>query len=116
MNLDTVSGRDLDAMIAQHVFGLRVEPRSNDRTGERDYVYLSRPGEWARVPFYTETMSASLSVETALQDRGWKRAGSGWHDPGTQHVVLEHANGRRVEAKGPFKEALCRAALKALSD
>jgi len=115
MNFDTLSGRDLDAMTAQHLFGLKVEPRTNARTGERDYVYEENSGGWVRVAFYAESMSASISVDAALQKRGWKRTGSDWDDPGVQRVVLVHADGRRVEAPGPYKEALCRAALKAVS-
>jgi hypothetical protein len=30
------------------------------------------PG-WARVPFYTASMGASITVEVELQKRGWKR-------------------------------------------
>ena len=73
MSVDHFSGRDLDALVAQHVFGLQVEPRTNSRTGEKDFLYAVHPGQWVRVPFYAASMGASINVEVALQDRGWKR-------------------------------------------
>ncbi len=117
MNVDTLSGRDLDAMVAQHVFGLLIEPRTNSRTGEKDFVYEVHPGQWVVVPFYTASMAASISVEVALQQRGWKRKEwrGAWKAPNDVHVVLEHSDGRSVEGVGLLNEALCRAALKAVA-
>ncbi|SRR5712692_11550126 len=118
MNLNNLSGRDLDAMVAQHVFGLLIEARTNTHTGKKDYVCALRPEgpdpQWVCVAFYTGTMSASITLEVELQNRGWKRIASNWNQPGELGVVLEHTDGQRVEAVGPFKEALCRAALKAV--
>src|SRR5713226_728104 len=62
MNVDTLSGRELDAMVAQHVFGLFIEPRTNSRTGEKDFVHEVHPGQWVLVPLYTASMAASISV------------------------------------------------------
>ncbi len=117
VNPDDVSGRDLDAMVAQHVFGLVVEPRVNASTGERDVLYPLPSGDWVRVPFYTASLAASMLVELKLKDHGWKRVGE-QSRPASSHdvrVVLVHRDGRSVAAAGPFETALCRAALKALA-
>lgn len=118
MDPDNLSGRSLDAAIAQHVFGLDIEERTNTRTGERDYVCREPGKEWLRVAFYGMSLSSSIQVEAALQERGWKRRqgqiGSHWNEPGKVRVVLERDDGRTVEAVGQPDEALCRAALKAV--
>ncbi len=118
MNADTLSGRDLDAMVAQHVFGLLIERRTNSRTGERDFLYAVHPGQWVRVPFYTASMAASINVEVEMQKRGWKRivlASVHRKAPNDAHVVFVHSDGRKVSAAGILNEALCRAALKAMT-
>lgn len=50
-----MSGRELDAAIATHVFGFEVEPRANAGTREKDFVQLLRPDspnpQWVRVAF-----------------------------------------------------------------
>ena len=118
MDIQSLSGRDLDAMVAQHVFGLVVEPRDNSRTGQHEFVYEVHPGQWVRVAYYASSMSASITLEVALKDRGWTRkagAGGNWSGPGDVHVILEHTDGRTVEATGRLNEALCRAALKAIA-
>lgn len=122
MNVDALSGRELDAMVAERLFGLQVEAHANARTGQKDFVYVVRPDapirEWVRVGFYSASMAASLEVEYELQKRGWKRkydrVGGEWNEPGEGRVVLEHADGRTVELVGPVNAALCRAALKVL--
>jgi hypothetical protein len=113
MNADALSGRDLDAAIACHLFGLEIEPRTNKRTGEPDVVYRLPSGDWVRVSFYAERMGPSLEVSYRLSRLGWeRRAGANWNDP---HVTLAHTDGRMVEAEGKtVNEAICRAALKAL--
>jgi hypothetical protein len=114
VNVDDLSGRELDALVAERLFGLEVEPRTDTRTDEMDAVCRTPGGEWVRVAFYGITLSASIGVEAELQHRGWKRKAStsraNWNEP----VVLEHSDGRTVEASGPRYEALCRAALKAV--
>jgi len=118
MNVDTLSGRDLDAMVAQRVFGLQVEERTNTRTGEKDFLYTVRPGHWVRVPFYTASMAASITVEAEMRKRGWKRivlATVQRNAPNDAPVVLVHDDGRKVWAAGLLNEALCRAALKAMT-
>jgi hypothetical protein len=117
MNVDAFIGRALDAEVARRVFGLTVEPRTNSRTGEKDFVYEVQPGQWVVVPFYTGSMAASISVEVALQQRGWKRKEwrGAWKAPNDVRVVLEHSDGRTVEATGPINTALCLAALKAVT-
>ena len=121
MSIDDLADRELDAAVAREVLGLPVEAVTNARTGERDYVYASRPGapDRVRVPSYTASMGASITVEVELQKRGWKRkewrGGVHWNEPSYARVILEHTDGRTVEASGPVNEALCRAALKGLA-
>ncbi len=118
MDVDTPSGRELDAMVAQHVFGLHIERRTNSRTSERDFLYAVHPGQWVRVPFYTASIAALITVEAEMQKRGWKRivlATVQRNAPNDAHVLFVHTDGRNVEAAGPLHEAVCRAALKALA-
>jgi hypothetical protein len=116
--VDDLNGRELDALVAQHVFGLQVEARTNARTGQKDFVYAVRPdapkSTWVRVPFYTANAGATITVEVELQERGWERQAPRWNEPREGRVVLEHTDRRTVEALGPVNEALCRAALKAM--
>src|SRR5713101_5177867 len=116
MNPDELTGRELDALVAERLFGLEVEPRTNTRTDEMDAVCRTPGGQWVRVAFYGIALSASIGVEVELQHRGWKRKAStsraNWNEP----VVLEYGDGRTVEASGPRYEALCRAALKAVEE
>ena len=113
MDVDSLSGRELDAMVAQHVFGLKIEQRTNGRTGEKDFLCEVHPGQWNRCAFYTTSLAASIRVEIRLRELGWHRKVSGMI--GSQRVVLEHADGRTVEAMSPINEALARAALKAVA-
>jgi hypothetical protein len=113
MNVDTLSGRDLDAAVAQHVFGHVVEPRVNPLTAKRDYVQRTPSGrDWVQVGFYTASGGAAINVEQTLRDRGWRRTEPRERATGDVRVVLEHADGRTVEAFGPMNTAVCRAALK----
>lgn len=109
------TSRELDALVAQQVLGLLVEPRRNARTGEQDYVHATPSGrDRVRVAFYTSSMGAAIAVEVELARRGWKRLVPPIKERGEVTVVLQHADGRTVEATGPLNEALCRAALKAV--
>jgi len=116
LNIDELNGRQLDLAVARHVFGHQVEEHPNIRTGEMDAVYSPSlrisNATWVRVPQYSQTHSRQVEME--LQKQGWtrkdERAGTG--DVG--RVVLEHPDGRTVEALGPVNEAICRAALKAV--
>ena len=67
------------------------------------------------MPFYSRSFDASIYVEIELQRRGWKRREARAGEPSDARVVLVHADGRTVEASGSEDEALCRAALKAVS-
>jgi len=102
--------------VARHVFCYEVEERRNLRTGEMDAVYRLRTSNASlvRVPFYSETLSASIQVEGELWKRGWKRKDVRSNPEGVRRVVLEHPDGRTVEAVGQPDEAICRAALKAV--
>jgi hypothetical protein len=122
MNIDDLTGRPLDAAVAERLFGLLVEERANARTGKKDFVAIVRPDaptrEWVQVAYYSVSMAASITVSVELQNRGWKRkesqVGGEWNEPSEERVVLEHTDGRTVEAFGPVNVALCRAALKAV--
>ena len=102
------------------MFGHQVEERPNLRRGETDAVYStssrSSNATWVRVPLYSTNLSASVQVEVELQKRGWTRTEPLVGAPGDVRVVLEHADGRTVEAFGPLNVALCRAALKAVAE
>ena len=112
-------GRVLDALIAQNVFGLTVEPRNSTRTGETDYFRPLHPGappqEWMRIPFYSVSLAAAINLDVELQRRGWRRVDSNDKDTGDIRVILQHTDGRRVDGYGRAPVALCRAALKALA-
>ena len=118
MNGAELTGRALDAEVARRVFGFEVESRTNARTREIDYVQRTPSGrDWVRVAFYSSG-SATINVGVEMANRGWKRIvlpTVQWHAPNEAHVVFEHADGRRVEARGPMNVALCRAALKAMA-
>lgn len=118
MFVDQLSGRKLDAAVAQHVFGLHIEPRTNARTGETDYVHPLRagapPDEWVPIPFYSISLAAAIPLEVELQHRGWQRVDSSSQDTGDIRVILLHTDGRRVDGFGRAPVALCRAALKAI--
>jgi hypothetical protein len=119
IDLDSLTARELDAQVAQRVFGLTVEERRNARTGQKDFVHAIRPGspnqDWVRVAYYSASTGAAINVELALRDRGWTRTEPQARAVGDVRVVLEHADGRTVEAFGPVNTALCLAALKAVS-
>jgi hypothetical protein len=119
MSCDELSGRALDAAVANLMFGHLVEERTSKGTLEKDFVYALRPEgpdrQFVRVPFYSGSMGASITVELALRDRGWTRTEPHERVSGAVRVVLKRADGRTVEAFGPLNEALCRAALMALT-
>jgi len=111
---EELSGRELDAAVARHLFGFEVEERENTKTGAKDAVCRAPGKDWVRVAYYSASMGASLNVQLAIQNRGWKWVDQRPRGSGEVRVVLEHADGRVVEASGPVNEALCRAALKAV--
>lgn len=122
MDVDGLCGRELDVLVAQYLFGLEVQRRTDPTTGEQDHFYNARPQarapSWVRVPEYGRCVVASLDVEKKLEDLGWRRhtPPPGWR-PGPPHVitiVLEHRDRGRVQAVATFETALCRAALKAV--
>ena len=122
MDVDGLCGRELDALVAQCLFGLEVQRRPNRTTGDQDAFYNTTPRalspSWVRVPEYSHGMTTSMEVESKLREWGWRRHSPppGWR-PGPTHVVmviLEHCDRRRVQSAGPFETALCRAALKAV--
>jgi hypothetical protein len=124
VNVEAVSGRALDALVARRLFGLQVQDRTNLRTGEQDAVYNVTPQalapSWVRVPEYSRSLTPSILVENALLDRGWRRhvPPPGLRPPSVHNVtvILQHRDGRRVEAVGMLETALCRAALKAVEN
>lgn len=118
---DILSGRLLDAAVARYLFGLEVDERDNNRTQKKDVVCRAPGQQWVRCAFFAESKGASLNVEYELRQRGWMwrrdgRPGSRWSQPGFGRVVLDHKDGRTVEAVGAtLNEALCRAAVKAVT-
>ncbi len=118
MNIDELTGRALDALVAERVFRLEVEVLPNPQTGEIDAFCRAASGQSVRVAFYSRSLSASLTVEAELLRVGWARVD---HQAGARsitapvRVLLKHRGGRTVEASGPFETALCRAALKAVA-
>jgi hypothetical protein len=122
VNVDDLTGRELDMAVAKHVLGYAVEERINTTTGEKD-AFSQQPGQgkaWVRVAFYGASMGAALNVEYELQHRGWRRRGvtGTVKEPTTlAEVILDHGDGRSVKAVGESRgEALCRAALKAVAE
>lgn len=117
---DHLSGRSLDAEVAPRLFSLSVQPRENSRTHQLDFVYQVHVGQLVQVPYYSSG-SAWLNVSEELSKRGWTKVpmprhlGTQWNEGDGPTVVLQHADGRRVEATGPENVALCRAALQAVS-
>ena len=126
-DIDTLTGRPLDAMVAQHVFGLEVVEQPNGGTGVRDYFQRgSGSQDWESVPTYsTEAdMAAAILLEMELRKCGWRREPPAWHAYGGHvmvflgehvQVVLRHSDSRAVVATGMVNEALCRAAIKAVA-
>lgn len=118
---DALSGRMLDAAVARYLFGLEVEERTNNRTENVDVVCREPGKQWVQCAYFAASKGASLNVEYELRQRGWTwrredRIGSRWSQPGIGHVVLDHSDGRTVQADGAtINEALCRAAVKAVS-
>ena len=115
MGIDDLRGRELDAAVAQQLFGLEVEARTNTKTGEKDALCRQPGKQWVPVAFYSSTLSASISVELELRTRGWKRTLPLVGAPGNVRVALVHTDGRTVEAIGPMNLAICWAALKAVA-
>ena len=119
MGVNELGGRELDAEVARRVFGFEVEQRANKRTGAPDFVYrMGGNDSWLRVPEYSRSMAASIALQNDLNRRGWHRVRSvGGPEPapgipGT--VTIRHTDGRPVEVAGVLREALCRAALRAM--
>lgn len=127
MNIDELSDRELDAMVARRVFGLQVEKRVSIDTGNNDYFQLSPSGQdWVQVPTYSTAsdMAAALTLEVELKRLGWRRVAPSWKIYGGKvlivlgmkvEIILRHNDGRTVHAFGLVNEALCRAALKAVT-
>ena len=119
-DIDGLEDRALDAAVARYLFGLEVEDRIIARTHEKDVVCRQPGKDWNRCDNYASSVRASLNVENELAKHGWTlrrpvRAGVGWK-PEDGRVLLEHTDGRIVEAEGAsVNEALCRAALRAVA-
>lgn len=110
-SFDGMESRELDAAVAARVFGFTVEWRTNTRTRAKEALRLLENGNWVVVPFYSERMSASITLGLRLQDLGWKQTSA----PRDLQVTLAHADGRSVTATGRSEhEALARAAVKAM--
>jgi hypothetical protein len=115
MGIDELRGRELDALVAERLFGLEVEEHTNTKTGEQEPLCRQPGKQWVPVAFYSSTLSASISVELELRTRGWKRTLPLVGAPGNVRVALVHTDGRTVEAFGPMNLAICWAALNAVA-
>lgn len=108
-----LTGRALDAAVAQHVFGFTVEWHTNTRTRAKEALRLLDNGNRVIIPYYSERMSASITLGLRLQDLGWQRTSA----PRDPRVTLVHADGRSISATGRSdSEALARAAVKAVRE
>jgi len=72
-----MADRELDALVAKQIFGLKVEERTNLRTGQRDYLHAvgSNPAEpsWVRLPEFPVNTAPNLNVEGWLRHLDWTR-------------------------------------------
>jgi hypothetical protein len=69
VSLNELSGRELDASVAQLIFELRVEERANLKTRKHDYLHaVGNPADpgWVRVPEYSVSTGPNLNVEAWL--------------------------------------------------
>jgi hypothetical protein len=113
VRIDELSGRELEALVAQRLFGHEVEERAGRTSGTRDYSYLAGPDHWTPVPGYAANLSAHLLVATWLTEHGWStliadRKADRWQ------VVLPKVGTGDVEAVGDHQyEAFARAAVRA---
>lgn len=114
---EELTGRALDAMVAEKVFGRRVEWRGGKQVTKKPYYYTSLQG-WFLVPEYSSTWEGLGLVVEEMERRGWE-------------LILCHGNanpGCKWHAewgRGSFTpdawadtapEAVARAALKALAE
>src|SRR5262245_11385832 len=119
MDIDALTARELDGAIAARVFGFTVEPRVNGRTRQPDVVQQLPSGDFVQVAYCSSSGSAARTLALKLQDLGWTRkdgllSGSQWSAAADPRVILEHRDGRVVEATGrTATEAIARAAVKA---
>ena len=119
-DIDTLSGRALDAAVAQRPFGFQVEPRINSRTHKPEILRRLDNGEFVVLPYFSTRMSAGLEVGERVRRLGWtlNEASSNQRPDaaGLYRLTLNGPNGQRVAASGQTWElALARAALKALT-
>lgn len=114
MNVDALSGRELDAAVAHHVFGLAVELRTNTKTHQQEYVYPANDGGVLLVPRYAYSLAPSLHVQVWLQEQGWLKTAPLINPPPgeTARVTYQHTDGRTMEAHGFPEEAVARIAVK----
>ena len=118
-DIDTLSGRALDAALAQRLFGYAIEERTNTRTHKPEMLRRLGNGAWVVIPYYSTRMSAGLAVGEQLHRLGWTvddASPSRRPDAtGLYRLTLNGPNGQRVVASGESWEmALSRAALKAV--
>lgn len=115
MNIDNLTGPALDAAIAERLFGLEVEERTNVKTRKHYWACRKSGSDWTLPAYFSRRMGPLLAVEYELHKRGWTRTEPHDRATGNVRIVLEHTDGRTVEAFGRVNEALCRAALKAVT-
>ena len=118
--MDTLSGRALDAALAQRLFGYEIEERTNTLTHKPEILRRLDNNQWVIVSYYSTRMSAGLEVGERLRRLGWtlNEASSNRRPDaaGLHRVALDGPQGLRVSASAETWElALARAALKAVT-
>lgn len=118
----TMQGRELDALIAEHLFGWRVGDISSKRRAPAPALMgkLSEPkngpDKWLVCPHYTTDHAAFFAMVEAVRAKGWEvvnmryyRSNRGWY------VRLDDIKLRPVTAIGDtLPLAFARAALQAI--
>ena len=117
--------RELDAQVAEKVFGMSAHPARED--GQTEYEReISAWGEWVayhhgkagNLPPFSTDLSAAGQVIEKMRERGWDHSHSSMCDKADCRVVFDffHDDGRTGQATALFSEAICLAALKALDN
>ncbi len=119
-DIDTLSGRALDAALAQRLFGYEVKERLNGRTHQPEFLRRLDNDQWVVIPYYSTRLSASLEVGERLHRLGWtvdETLSNRRKDVAALYrVALNGPQGKQVAASGESWElALARAALRAVA-
>ena len=116
-DIETLTGRPLDAALERRLFGYDVEERVSSRTHKPELLRRLDNDVWVVIPYYSTRMSAGLNVGDQLRRLGWtvdEASSNRRPDVGGRYfVTLNGHEGERVTASGESWElALARTALK----